>query len=82
MHTESVIQALLASGYEAASIDRQQVRAVLRRAGQAEGTYTIRLADAFTGPAPPRGPGGGLSRVSSPTTQIGSRGTLSAAADL
>jgi murein L,D-transpeptidase YcbB/YkuD len=49
IHTEGVIQALLAAGYDAGSIDRQQVRAVLRRAGQAEGTYTVRLADAFTG---------------------------------
>jgi hypothetical protein len=49
IHTEGVIQALLAAGFEAGSIDRQQVRAVLRRAGQAEGTYTVRLADAFTG---------------------------------
>ncbi len=49
VHTEGVIQALLAAGYEAGSIDRQQVRAVLRRAGQAEGTFTIKVADAFTG---------------------------------
>lgn len=49
VHTEGVIQALLAAGYEARSIDRQQVRDVLRRAGRAEGTFTIRVADAFTG---------------------------------
>lgn len=49
VHTEGVIQALLAAGYEAGSIDRQQVRAVLRRAEQAEGTLTVRLADAFRG---------------------------------
>ncbi|HEU4884433.1 MAG TPA: L,D-transpeptidase [Longimicrobium sp.] len=49
VHTESVIQALLAAGYDARSIDRQQIRAVLRRAGEAEGTYTVKLADAFTG---------------------------------
>ena len=49
IHGESVIQALLAAGYEARSIDRQQVRAVLRRAGAAGGTFTVRLADAFTG---------------------------------
>lgn len=49
VHTEGVIQALLAEGYEASSIDRQQIRAVLRRAAQAEDTYTVKLADAFTG---------------------------------
>lgn len=49
VHTEGVIQALLAAGYEARSIDRQQIRAVLRRAGEAEGTYTVALSDAFTG---------------------------------
>ncbi|HEX6370998.1 MAG TPA: L,D-transpeptidase [Longimicrobium sp.] len=49
VHTEGVIQALLAAGYDARSIDRQQIRAVLRRAGEAEGTYTVQLADAFTG---------------------------------
>ncbi len=49
IHTEAVIQALLGAGYDAASIDRQQIRALLRRAEQAEGTLTVRLADAFTG---------------------------------
>jgi murein L,D-transpeptidase YcbB/YkuD len=49
IHTEGVIQALLAAGYDAGSIDRQQIRAVLRRAQQADGTYTVKLADAFTG---------------------------------
>ena len=49
VHTEGVIQALLAAGYEGGSIDRQQVRAALRRAEQAEGTYTVKLADAFRG---------------------------------
>jgi murein L,D-transpeptidase YcbB/YkuD len=49
IHTEGVIQALLAAGYDAGSIDRQQIRAVLRRAEQAEGTFTVRVADAFTG---------------------------------
>jgi murein L,D-transpeptidase YcbB/YkuD len=49
IHTEGVIQALLAAGYDAASIDRAQIRAVLRRAAQAQGTFTVRLADAFTG---------------------------------
>ncbi|HEX2077969.1 MAG TPA: L,D-transpeptidase [Longimicrobium sp.] len=49
IHTEAVIQTLLAAGYEAASIDRQQIRALLRRAEQADGTLAVRLADAFTG---------------------------------
>lgn len=49
VHTESVIQALLAAGYEARSIDREQVRAVLRRARQADGAFAVRVADAFTG---------------------------------
>lgn len=49
IHTEGVIQALLAAGYDARSIDRQQIRAVLRRAEQAEGTFTVKVADAFTG---------------------------------
>lgn len=49
IHTEGVIQALLAAGYEARSIDRQQVRAVLRRAEAAEGTFKVRVADAFSG---------------------------------
>jgi murein L,D-transpeptidase YcbB/YkuD len=49
IHTEGVIQALLAAGYDARSIDRGQVREVLRRAGQAEGTFTVKVADAFRG---------------------------------
>ncbi|MBW3572653.1 MAG: L,D-transpeptidase family protein [Gemmatimonadetes bacterium] len=49
IHTESVIQALLAAGYDAGSIDRQQIRAVLGRAARAEGAYTVKLADAFRG---------------------------------
>lgn len=49
IHTEGVIQALLAAGYDASSIDRAQIRAVLRRADQADGTYAVKLADAFTG---------------------------------
>lgn len=49
IHTEGVIQALLAAGYDARSIDRGQVRDVLRRAGQAEGTFKVKVADAFDG---------------------------------
>ncbi|HEX8393304.1 MAG TPA: L,D-transpeptidase [Longimicrobium sp.] len=49
IHTEGVIQALLAAGYEANSIDRAQIRALLQRARQARGPVTAKLADAFTG---------------------------------
>ena len=49
VHTEAVIQALLAAGYDAGSIDRGQVRAVLQRARAAEGAFRVRLADAFSG---------------------------------
>ena len=49
IHGEAVIQALLGAGYDARSIDRRQVRAVLRRAQQAEGAFTVRVGEAFTG---------------------------------
>jgi murein L,D-transpeptidase YcbB/YkuD len=49
VHTEAVIQALLAAGYEASSIDRAQARAVLARARAAQGPYTVRLSEAFRG---------------------------------
>ncbi|HVH12682.1 MAG TPA: L,D-transpeptidase [Longimicrobium sp.] len=49
IHTESVIQALLAAGYDAGSVDRAQIRAVLQRARQTEGTFTVRVEDAFRG---------------------------------
>lgn len=49
VHSEGVIQALLAAGYEANSIDRAQIRALLQRARQARGPVTARLSEAFTG---------------------------------
>lgn len=49
IHTEAVIQALLAAGYQAGSIDRAQVRAVLQRAREAEGAFSVRLGEAFGG---------------------------------
>ncbi|HWK90453.1 MAG TPA: L,D-transpeptidase [Longimicrobium sp.] len=47
IHTEGVIQALLGAGYDGASLDRAAIRALLRRAQEAEGTFTIRLTEAF-----------------------------------
>ncbi len=49
IHTEAVIQALLAAGYDGTSIDRGQIRAVLQRARAAESAFSIRLAEAFSG---------------------------------
>jgi hypothetical protein len=49
IHTEAVIQALLAAGYDGASINRGQIRAVLQRARAAESAFSIRLAEAFSG---------------------------------
>ena len=49
VHTEGVIQALLAAGYDASSIERAAIRRVLSRAAEAEGTFTVKLADAFIG---------------------------------
>ena len=49
VHTEAVIQALLNAGYDTRSIDRAQIRAVLARAGRAEGVFSVKVADAFTG---------------------------------
>lgn len=49
LHSEGVIQALLAAGYDARSIDRAQVRALLQRAGTTRGPLSVKLADAFTG---------------------------------
>lgn len=49
VHTEGVIQALLAAGYDAASIDRADVRRVLAAAGRAKGTYSVPVAEAFAG---------------------------------
>jgi murein L,D-transpeptidase YcbB/YkuD len=48
VHTEGVIQALIAAGYDPASVDRAEVRRVLSRAAAARGTFTAPLAEAFT----------------------------------
>lgn len=49
VHTEGVIQALIAAGYDASSIDRAAIRAVLARAAATKGTFTVPLAEAFAG---------------------------------
>lgn len=49
VHAEGVIQALIAAGYDPASIDRAEVRRVLDRAAAARGTYIVRLDEAFSG---------------------------------
>ncbi|HET7462254.1 MAG TPA: L,D-transpeptidase [Longimicrobium sp.] len=49
VHTESVVQALMAAGYDPRSIDRADVRRVITAAGQAEGIYAVPLAEAFAG---------------------------------
>ncbi|HEX5725183.1 MAG TPA: L,D-transpeptidase [Longimicrobiaceae bacterium] len=47
IHTEGVIQALLGAGYDVRGLDRARVREVLRRAGQARGTYVVKVSEAF-----------------------------------
>jgi hypothetical protein len=49
VHTEAVIQALIAAGYDPASADRDEVRSVLTQAAAATGTFVIKLDLAFTG---------------------------------
>jgi len=49
VHTESVVQALMAAGYDARSIDRADVRRVIAAAGRAKGIYAVPLAEAFAG---------------------------------
>ena len=49
VHAEGVLQALLAAGYDAASVDRAAIRRVLSRAGEAKGVFTVPLAEAFAG---------------------------------
>lgn len=58
VHTESVIQTLMAAGYDPASVDRADVRRVIAAAGRAKGIYAVPLADAFAGL---RTTGGGVS---------------------
>jgi lipoprotein-anchoring transpeptidase ErfK/SrfK len=43
VHTEAVIQALLSAGYDHRSVDRDEIRAVLRRAAAANGATGPRL---------------------------------------
>jgi murein L,D-transpeptidase YcbB/YkuD len=52
IHTEAVIQALLAGGYDAASIDRDAVRDVVRRALAARGTFRVAVREAFPAARP------------------------------
>lgn len=49
IHSEAVIQALLAAGWDPASVDRGEVREVLRRAAASGGGYGVRIAEAFPG---------------------------------
>jgi hypothetical protein len=49
IHTEGVIQALIAAGYDAGSIDRAAARRVMAAAAEAKGTYTVALEEAFAG---------------------------------
>jgi len=49
VHAEGVIQALIAAGYDPASVDRAEVRRVLARAAAARGTYVVTLDEAFSG---------------------------------
>jgi murein L,D-transpeptidase YcbB/YkuD len=49
VHAEGVIQALIAAGYDPASVDRAEVQRVLSRASAARSTLVVKLTDAFTG---------------------------------
>lgn len=49
IHSEAVLQALIAAGYDPASVDRAEIRRVLARAAAARSTYTAKLTDAFVG---------------------------------
>jgi len=49
VHAEAVIQALIAAGYDPASVDRAEVQRVLSRASMARSTFVVKLTDAFTG---------------------------------
>ncbi|HEX6749592.1 MAG TPA: L,D-transpeptidase [Longimicrobium sp.] len=52
IHTEGVIQALLAAGYDASSIDRDAVRQVLAQAAASRTMFKVPLAEAFAGLRP------------------------------
>jgi murein L,D-transpeptidase YcbB/YkuD len=47
LHTEGVIQALLAAGYDVSGFDRAAARRLLERAADATGVFAVRIADAF-----------------------------------
>lgn len=49
VHTEGVLQALLAAGYDAGSIDRAAIRGVLAKAADTKGTFRVKLDEAFAG---------------------------------
>lgn len=49
VHGEAVIQALIAAGYDPASVSRDDVQRVLDRAAAVKGTYVVKLTDAFDG---------------------------------
>jgi murein L,D-transpeptidase YcbB/YkuD len=56
LHSEGIIQALLRAGYDIAGFDRAAARRILARATDAEGVFTIPIAQAFPGlRRPPRG---------------------------
>jgi L,D-transpeptidase ErfK/SrfK len=52
VHGEAVFQALIAAGYDPASIDRNAVRSVLEQAAGKKTAYTVKLSEAFTGLRP------------------------------
>jgi hypothetical protein len=55
VHGEGVFQALIAAGYDAASIDRDAVRRVVEAAASSRTTYTVKVDEAFAGLRPAAG---------------------------
>jgi hypothetical protein len=51
VHPEAVYQALLAAGYDVGSVDRAEVRALLKRAESRKGIYKVAVADVFSSAA-------------------------------
>jgi murein L,D-transpeptidase YcbB/YkuD len=51
VHPEAVYQALLAAGYDIGSVDRAEVRALLKRAESRKGIYKVAVADVFSSAA-------------------------------